>query len=111
MGNDTYHAMQHENLPVFYDKWRPFVEPMNSAYKLALGKEPDYTNCARVRNDPIFFDTLDYIFLSSNWKVNSVVSLPVALQPSEMKPMPLANEPSDHLLLSANIELCPEPQK
>ena len=50
-----------------------------------------------------FVDTLDYIFMSKDWKVESVVSLPSKTE--LVGPLPVATEPSDHLLLSATVSL------
>ena len=46
-------------------------------------------------------DTLDYIFMSENWTVDSVVPLPSKTE--LVGPLPVAAEPSDHLLLSATL--------
>ena len=76
---------------------------MRSAYVLKNKVEPEFTNYAKVKDDPPFIGTLDYIFLSSHWKVNRVKSLP----PLEgfQGPIPTENEPSDHLLISADISI------
>lgn len=77
------------------------VSPLRSAYKVCNGKEPDFTNNSQVRDEEPFIDTLDYIFLSSQWNVQSVLDLPPLHQ---MKgPLPIQNEPSDHLLLQAKV--------
>ena len=74
---------------------------MRSAYVLKNKVEPEFTNYAKTKDDPPFIGTLDYIFLSSHWKVNRVKSLPT-LQGFQ-GPLPTENEPSDHLLISADI--------
>jgi len=43
--------------------------PLRSAYKEALGAEPDFTNNAQVQQQPPFVECLDYVFLSPHWKV------------------------------------------
>ena len=48
-------------------------------------------------------DTLDYIFMSKNWKVDSVLTLPSKLE--LVGPLPVETEPSDHLLLSATVSI------
>jgi endonuclease/exonuclease/phosphatase family metal-dependent hydrolase len=79
------------------------VKPLRSAYVVKTGKEPDFTNHARVGDDPIFTETLDYIFLSPHWSVEQVVELPdrIDLQ----GPFPDALQPSDHLLIGATLTL------
>merc|ERR1711865_1167109 len=58
-------------------EWNPTSDSMRSAYAVAGdGKEPDFTNYARVKEDDPFIDTLDYIFLSEDWTVESVKALP-----------------------------------
>jgi hypothetical protein len=79
------------------------VSALRSAYKEILGKEPDYTNNSQVKNNARFIDTLDYIFLSKNWLVNSVMKLPSMGEVSS--PMPTEHEPSDHLMISATVDL------
>jgi 2',5'-phosphodiesterase len=77
--------------------------PLRSAYREILGKEPDLTNYSQVKNKETFISTLDYIWLSPQWKVNSVLPLPSR---DEAKgPFPNQNEPSDHLLIAADLSL------
>ena len=76
---------------------------MRSAYKENNGKEPEFTNYAKVKDDEPFIGTLDYIFLSEHWKVNAVDPLPKLTDLEG--PLPLEEEPSDHLLVSATISL------
>lgn len=78
---------------------------MNSAYKLYQGKEPEFTNYAKIKADNEFIDTLDYIFLSPHWKVDEVVELMTKKSAQEIGPMPTENEPSDHLLIGAKVRL------
>ena len=100
------------------DVWEcePYV-PLQSAYKEALGKEPDFTNYAQVLNEAPFIDTLDYIFLSSGgrqekeagaamarrWRVESVLNIPH--RDLVNGPLPAEEEPSDHIMLSANLAI------
>lgn len=85
------------------DSWKLDVVPMRSAYKEKLGTEPPFTNWAQVKEDDPFIDTLDYIFLSQHWSVSSVAALPTK---EELQgPLPIEEEPSDHLLLSACLSL------
>jgi hypothetical protein len=43
--------------------------PLRSAYKEALGSEPEFTNNAQVQQQPPFVECLDYVFVSPHWKV------------------------------------------
>ena len=100
--------------------WIVEAEAMDSAYAYAeVGEEPEFTNYAHIQDqeDP-FIGTLDYIFLSRKakttriidekvagewWKVHGVTKLPSVA--ASGGPFPNANEPSDHLLISADLEL------
>lgn len=85
--------------------WKVSLEPMRSAYADVLGSEPDFTNYARVKEDEPFIDTLDYIFVSSEWKVDSVLELPGRNAVKGPFPNLDENEPSDHVLIAATLEL------
>ena len=78
-----------------------FSTPMKSAYQLA-DKEPLFTNCAHTINNPPFSGCLDYIFISRGWEVNSVKELPSCVPDSCY---PSATEPSDHLMLVADLTM------
>ena len=79
--------------------------PMVSAYASHNGSEPSFTNFAKIKEEPSFIDTLDYIFLSKHWAVHQVLQLPTK-EAAEMEgPMPTKDQPSDHLLLSAEISI------
>lgn len=84
-------------------EWACTAAPMKSAYHEKLGKEPDFTNFARVQEKDPFIDTLDYVFLSPHWRVNNVKELPH--RDDADGPFPNEKEPSDHILLSADIEI------
>ena len=98
--------------------WSVEAEAMDSAYA-EIGEEPEFTNYAHIQDqeDP-FIGTLDYIFLSRKakttrivdekvagawWKVNGVTKLPSVAESGG--PFPNDVEPSDHLLISADLEL------
>lgn len=84
--------------------FNPDVLPVRSAYAEANGEEPEYTNNARVREQPHFKETLDYIFLSAEWGVNSVDSLDyLASKEEQDEPFPDEVEPSDHVSIAANL--------
>jgi len=99
-----------------HDKWEANVAaPLRSAYPLALGTEPSFTNFAKTKWDAegsAFMETLDYIFVSGEWDVRQVKPLPnKADLPDELKSYPSRTEPSDHLMLWAELELRPTPSK
>ena len=82
--------------------------PMDSAYALLGGSEPEFTNYAHCRDDPPFIGTLDYIFMSKSksterWKVHRTKTLPN--KETSGGPFPGEKEPSDHLLIAADLEL------
>ena len=83
--------------------WQPEAKPMHSAYAVSSHGEPDYTNYAKIRNDEPFIGTLDYIFLSDEWDVDDVQKIPN--REEYPGPFPTDAEPSDHLLISADLSL------
>jgi mRNA deadenylase 3'-5' endonuclease subunit Ccr4 len=86
--------------------WQPTQqEPVRSAYAVAQGREPDFTNYARVKEDDPFIDCLDYIFLSKEWGVTAIQELPNREQAVGPFPNLNVNEPSDHLLIATDLEL------
>ncbi|KAL7512873.1 hypothetical protein ACHAXN_012671 [Cyclotella atomus] len=100
------------NPPMKYGaKWQPTCHPMDSAYAKQCGAEPSFTNFAQLKQDEEpFIGTLDYIFLSRKtdpaskaWKVCDTVPLPE--RDSSGGPFPSDCEPSDHLLIAADLEL------
>jgi 2',5'-phosphodiesterase len=83
--------------------WAPVLEPMRSAYVLANGIEPDFTNHAKMKQNNLFTDTLDYIFVSKHWKISNVTPLP---HRNDLPgPLPTEHEPSDHLMIAAHLEI------
>lgn len=92
------------------DHWKA-VAPiaLQSAYMVVNGQEPDFTNYAQIKDDAPFIDTLDYIFMGnakdSQWRVESVLPLPSRDHMSVKGPYPAQEEPSDHVLLTANLEI------
>ena len=84
-------------------EWRSTIRGMKSAYAQHPHGEPDFTNYAHIREDENpFIGTLDYIFLSDNWKVRDVT--PICHRNDANGPYPNADEPSDHVLISATLE-------
>jgi len=91
------------------DPWRPSLDaPLESAYLTKLGAEPDFTNLATTKfGGGLFCETLDYIFLSKgDWSVRAVKPLQRrdAVVP-ECKSYPSRGEPSDHVLIWADLEM------
>ena len=95
--------------------WDLAVEPMRSAYVTAWGREPEFTNFAHTgevgnvggSTSLPFCETLDYIWLSEEWSVRDVESLPSkeSLTAQSLLSYPTEDEPSDHLLLAASLTL------
>jgi mRNA deadenylase 3'-5' endonuclease subunit Ccr4 len=88
------------SIPTSMDWFPPtFVsneKPLKSVYYEHNRQEPMFTNHSRVKDGEEFFDTIDYIFTSSEFKTVSVLNLP------ETKPETISpNEfvPSDHFPL------------
>eukprot|EP00928_Gymnodinium_smaydae_P052830 TRINITY_DN36982_c0_g1_i1.p1 TRINITY_DN36982_c0_g1~~TRINITY_DN36982_c0_g1_i1.p1 ORF type:complete len:375 (-),score=93.10 TRINITY_DN36982_c0_g1_i1:63-1187(-) len=76
---------------------------LRSAYAEALGAEPSHTISAW-RSDVAepFIGTLDYILVAKGLSVRGVRLLPSV---ADGRPLPSLAEPSDHLLLAADLEL------
>ena len=116
----------------FGKKWTPsgsgdsrIGNGMHSAYVLANGEEPDFTNNAIIKDLPQFTETLDYIFVSDHWHVSNVKQLPIREKQNgsidkgyvndvslnklqvdiEGKAYPDAEQPSDHLMIAATLSL------
>ena len=83
-------------------EWGVTAASMRSAYA-EKGGEPDFTNYARVKEQDAFVDTLDYIFLSPEWKVENTKS--IVHRNVANGPYPNAQEPSDHVMISADLAL------
>ena len=96
--------------PIRYGvEWQSNIQKMKSAYALHNnGKESDFTNYAHngAMSDESFIDTLDYIFLSDDheWNVKDVHPL---RHRDDVKdgPFPNADEPSDHVMIAATLQL------
>ena len=85
------------------DDWKPDLPiAMKSAYREHLGKEPDFTNYAKVLEKPTFVDTLDYLFYAGD-SLQVVDVLPLPHRDEVVGPLPNDDEPSDHLLLAATF--------
>eukprot|EP00934_Nitzschia_sp_Nitz4_P006848 Nitzschia sp. Nitz4//scaffold8_size234185//196928//197965//NITZ4_001292-RA/size234185-processed-gene-0.131-mRNA-1//1//CDS//3329559911//6838//frame0 len=85
--------------------WKPTAKPMRSAYAEFQSSEPDFTNYSRAREQEAFIDTLDYIFLSEEWKVKGVKALPKREEYGVPLPNLDKDEPSDHILIAADLGL------
>eukprot|EP00591_Stephanopyxis_turris_P007457 CAMPEP_0195508794 /NCGR_PEP_ID=MMETSP0794_2-20130614/1913_1 /TAXON_ID=515487 /ORGANISM="Stephanopyxis turris, Strain CCMP 815" /LENGTH=376 /DNA_ID=CAMNT_0040635853 /DNA_START=128 /DNA_END=1258 /DNA_ORIENTATION=+ len=84
-------------------EWMITSDKMRSAYAESEHGEPDFTNYAQIRDDDPFIGTLDYIFISKHWKVNGVEE--ICNRNDAKGPFPNTEEPSDHVLIAANLEL------
>jgi len=82
--------------------WEPQAKPMRSAYASSPHGEPNFTNHALAGDRP-FIDTLDYIFISEAWNVDSVLSIPMRDESGGPFPNLDRDEPSDHILIAANL--------
>lgn len=110
------------------DTWRPRFSPMRSAYAEAAAAadpsspallpldgaasarlEPEFTNMSQMEGDlTMFVATLDYVFLSPEWRIDGVLPLPkLSDLPLEQRPLPNAQFPSDHIMIAASIALPP----
>jgi len=83
----------------------PSTEPMCSAYCKKNGQEPAWTNYSQINEDPLFAETIDYIFLSPEWEVEHTEPLMDAKIQEELGPLPAGDEPSDHYMIAAELSL------
>ena len=97
--------------PTAVTDWFPDdLKSMDSAFVLANGREPYFTNYAyNQRSKKTFTGTLDYIFMSKNGWSQEVNTDPL---PNELNPakvlgasLPNQTEPSDHLLIAVDLTL------
>ena len=75
---------------------------------MAVGTEPEFTNFAKraFSNGEEFCETLDYIWLSEEWQVGDVLPLPLRKDvPAGVESFPSESEPSDHMLIGAQLSL------
>ena len=81
---------------------------MRSAYLEKRGAEPEFTNLARSKfnKDGTFIETLDYIWLSPTIMVNAVKELPSKASMAGIQSFPNKDEPSDHVMITAELKLC-----
>ena len=90
--------------------------PLVSAYRAADGSEPAFTNFAFTKwSTEMFMETLDYVFVSTtpvagqapaqDWLVRGVKGLPLKNDTDLEKPFPTKDEPSDHILIAADLSL------
>lgn len=93
--------------PKYGVEWKSSIENggISSAYALSENGEPDFTNYAKVQENDMFIGTIDYIFLSKNdWNVVKVRNTP-RVDTIKQVPLPNDTEPSDHIMISADLEL------
>lgn len=80
-------------------------QKLKSAYYEVNGKEPDVTNYAQFAGKEPFAACLDYIFLSPECSARDVKQLSNWGEIKGSGPFPNVSEPSDHLLLAANLRI------
>ena len=85
------------------------MRQLSSAYEKKLGREPAFTNFV-VETDPEepFRETIDYIFVSEDIAVEGVgdtPAIPEKCQPSYYSGYPSQEEPSDHVLIYADLKI------
>ena len=82
--------------------------PGSHLVQVANGQEPEYTNLAKTRHDsdrPKFCETLDYIWLSDAWTVQSVKPIGSKASVEHIVSYPSQDEPSDHIMIFADLKL------
>ena len=96
--------------PPHGDTWKPALpKAMSSAYVMADGQEPEFTNLAsNAWGGDAFCETLDYIFLSTGdgWSVKGVRPLPskeAVVTKGGCVSYPIATEPSDHTMIWVDV--------
>ncbi|CBJ31273.1 conserved unknown protein [Ectocarpus siliculosus] len=90
--------------PEWEKDWTPKTGVcLQSAYKQVDGKEPDFTNNAKVEDWDPFIDTLDYIFHTPG--ITAVKVLPLKHRSEVNGPFPVSEEPSDHVILAAEYKV------
>ena len=100
--NHPQNPPQNERSPY---KWNAtFENRLRSAYQVANGHEPEFTNHAWTSSmsEP-FTNTLDYIWISDHWDVESVLELPQRETLKDIKSYPTESEPSDHIMIGATL--------
>ncbi len=88
--------------------WTVGFSPMRSACLEYWGEEPAFTNFAwsAMNPDGVFQATLDYIFYSpGHWKVAGAKELISPDAVSHLPGFPSSTEPSDHIVVAAELEL------
>ena len=86
--------------------WSPRLsQPLRSAYAEAHGAEPAFTNWSKVKEDPEFIDTLDYVFVGEGVQVLDADALPGREELAGGGPLPTGEQPSDHLLLAVTLRI------
>ncbi|CAF1588121.1 unnamed protein product [Adineta ricciae] len=80
--------------------WPNTEQIFKSAYREKNGSEPAYTNYSCTYDQPVYCETLDYIFFAGQMTVDDVLNLPD--RPSG-RAYPDETNPSDHLLIAASF--------
>jgi endonuclease/exonuclease/phosphatase family metal-dependent hydrolase len=82
-------------------------QPLRSAYVLARGREPEFTNYSESAWGGSFSGILDFLFTSDDRiVVTSVDDLPALV---DSKPLPNETAPSDHVPVAADVEVVFQP--
>jgi endonuclease/exonuclease/phosphatase family metal-dependent hydrolase len=92
--------------PGVHGSIRPEIDPLKSALKEMYGKEPRLTTFSFKKKDAEkgkkpFVACLDYIFVSSAWRVTDAVNIHENML--KRGTMPHEHEPSDHCLIHATL--------
>lgn len=93
-----------------HSTWRPVLEePVTSAHYQVHGSEPEFTTSAASRTTTLFKGTLDYIFCSrEDWEIHDARVINACadhMPPDGHLFLPNEREPSDHLMLVADVSL------
>lgn len=81
-----------------------FARLLTPVKRRQAGAEPDFTNYARLFDDPPFIDAIDFIFVSKNVEVLACKPLKHRDQVATAS-LPNEEEPSDHVLIAADLRV------
>jgi 2',5'-phosphodiesterase len=79
-------------------------EVTSTSIRQVNGAEPDFTNYARIFDDPPFIDSIDFIFVSRQVEVTGCKPLKHRDEVRSAS-LPDAEEPSDHVLVAADLRV------
>lgn len=80
---------------------------LTSSMKKINGQEPEFTNYAhQARNEKIFIGTLDYIFVSPEFKISKALPIPkLSIIKKKYKSFPSKSHSSDHIPILVKLTL------